>query len=70
MEFWHEVVRPKYLLPHVYMPVAKNQPELYGLFFKELSSLNCTVDHCECCRMIPIAEFEDDAHEHVVGMER
>lgn len=62
MEFWH----PKYLLLPAYLPVAKIQPE----FFIELSPLNCTLDHCECCGMIPIAEFEDDAHEHVVDVDR
>lgn len=43
MEFWHEVIHPKYLLTHAYLPVAKIQPEVCGLFFKEVSSLNCTL---------------------------
>lgn len=59
------MVHPRYLLTHPYLLVAKIQSELCGLFFKELSSLNCTLDPCECCGMIPIAEFEDDAHGHV-----
>lgn len=70
MEFWYEVIHPKYLLPHGYLPVAKHQPELCGLFFTELSSLNCTLDPCKCCGMIPVAEFEDDARERVVGRDR
>lgn len=49
MEFWHEAVHPKYPLPHAYLHVAKNQPELCGLSLKELSSLNCTLDPSECC---------------------